>query len=137
MKISMLNSLEGLTSFLIYFNTSLVFVFIFCLVYCWLTPYDEIKKIKEGNIAPAISFGGALIGFILPLASAISESEHFIDMLIWAGIAMVVQCTVFQLVRFFFKDLVREIEHNHIAAATLLGFLSIAIGILNAASMTY
>lgn len=137
MQANLLNSLEGFYSFIIYFGSSLIYVLIFCLIYCWLTPYDEIKKIKEGHIAPAISFGGALIGFILPLASAISESEFFLDMLIWASIAMIVQCTTFQIVRYCFKDLVREIEHNHIAAATLLGFISIAIGILNAASMTY
>jgi putative membrane protein len=137
MHANLLNSIEGFSSFIIYFGSSLVYVLIFCLIYCWLTPYDEIRKIREGHIAPAISFGGALIGFILPLASAISESEYFLDMLIWATIAMTVQCTTFQIVRYFFKDLVKEIENNHIPAATLLGFISIAIGVLNAASMTY
>jgi putative membrane protein len=88
-------------------------------------------------VAPAISFGGALIGFILPLNSAITHSVGFIDMLIWAAIAMIVQLTVFGIVRLFFKGLVREIEKNQTAAATLLAFFSIAIGILNAASMTY
>jgi putative membrane protein len=90
-----------------------------------------------GHVAPAISFGGALIGFILPLYSAITHSVGFIDMLIWALVAMVVQLTVFGIVRILFKDLVREIENNHTSAATLLAFFSIAIGILNAASMTY
>jgi putative membrane protein len=50
---------------------------------------------------------------------------------------MLVQIAVFGSVRLIFKDLVREIENNQIAAATLLASCSISIGILNAACMTY
>lgn len=137
MKGTLLESLSGLVDFCTYFAAALGFVVVFCQVYCWITPYDELKLVHEGNVAPAISFGGALIGFVLPLYSAITHSVGFIDMLIWAIIAMVVQLTVFGIVRLFFKGLVREIESNHTAAATLLAFFSLVIGILNAACMTY
>jgi putative membrane protein len=137
MQDTMLESLSGLICFCKYFATAVGFVVVFCQVYCWITPYDELKLVRLGHVAPAISFGGALIGFILPLYSAITHSVGFIDMLIWAVVAMVVQLTVFGIVRILFKDLVREIENNHTSAATLLAFFSIAIGILNAASMTY
>jgi len=137
MQDALIESLPGLIGFCKYFGAALGFVVIFCQVYCWITPYDELKLVRAGNLAPAVSFGGALIGFILPLHSAITHSVGFLDMLIWAAIAMVVQLTVFGSVRLFFRGLVREIENNHIAAATLLAFFSLAIGILNAASMTY
>ena len=137
MQDTLIESLAGLIGFCKYFGAAVGFVVVFCQVYCWITPYDELKLVREGNLAPAISFGGALIGFILPLHSAISHSVGFLDMLIWAAVAMVVQLTVFGVVRLFFRGLVREIENNHLAAATLLDFFSLAIGILNAASMTY
>lgn len=133
----LLESLSGLMDFCKYFVAAVAFVVVFCQVYCWITPYDELKLVHQGNVAPAISFGGALIGFTLPLYSAITHSVGFSDMLIWAAVAMVVQLTVFGIVRLFFRGLVREIENNHTAAATLLAFFSLAIGILNAASMTY
>jgi putative membrane protein len=137
MNMILLDSLPGFLEFLIYFGSSLGLLLVFCGIYSWITPYNELRLIREGNVAPAISFGGALIGFVLPLASVISHSIGIVDMLIWAVIAMVVQITIFGIVRFLFKDLVRKIEHNHTAAATLLAFLSIVIGILNAASVTY
>lgn len=137
MQDTLLESLSGLIGFCQYFGAAVGFVVVFCQVYCWVTPYNELKLVRTGNVAPAISFGGALIGFILPLHSAITHSVGFLDMLIWAAVAMVVQLTVFGIVRLFFKSLVREIENNHAAAATLLAFFSLAIGILNAASMTY
>jgi len=132
-----LDSLSGLIDFGFYFGVAITFVVIFCQIYCWITPYNELKLVREGNLAPAISFGGALIGFTLPLYSTITHSVSFIDMLIWGVIAMIVQLAVFSIVRLFFKELVRNIESNQIASATLLASLSFAIGLLNAASMTY
>lgn len=134
---ALIGSLYGILGFCKYFFAALGFMMVFCQVYFWITPYDEIKLIREGKTAPAISFGGALLGFVLPLYSAITHSVGFIDMLIWAVVAMVMQVAIFGIVRLFFKDLVREIENDHSAAATLLAFFSVAIGLLNAASMTY
>lgn len=137
MNSSLPGSLSGLLDFCKYFGAALGFVILFCLVYCKITPYNEFKLIKNGNTSAAISFGSALLGFVLPLYSAITHSVGFIDMLIWAMIAMLVQFTVFGSVRIIFKNLVRDIENNHTAGATLLAFCSISIGILNAACMTY
>jgi putative membrane protein len=134
---SFFDSLSGLLAFCAYFVAALGFVALFCLVYCRVTPYNELKLIRSGNTSAAISFGGALLGFVLPLYSAITHSVSFIDMLIWALIAMLIQFALFGLVRLIFRDLVREIENNHTAAAALLAFCSVSIGILNAACMTY
>lgn len=134
---TLLDSMQGLVGFGAYFLASLAYLLVFCIIYCKVTPYDELKMVREGKLAPAISFGGAFIGFVLPLQSAISHSVGFMDMLVWALIAMVVQILVFALVRLFFKDLVKQIEEDQLAAATLLALFAVAIGILNAASMTY
>lgn len=133
----LIESLAGLGGFCTHFAAALAYLALFSMIYCKTTPYDELKLVRQGNVAPAISFGGALLGFVLPLHSAITHSVSLADMLIWALVAMVVQITVFSVVRLIFKGLVRDIENGHTAAATLLAFFSVAIGILNAASMTY
>ena len=134
---TILESTQGLFDFCKYFVAALAYLMLFCAIYCKVTPYDELKMVREGKVAPAISFGGAFIGFVLPLYSAITNSVGFIDMLIWSLIAMFVQILVFSILRMFYKDLVREIENDGVSAATLLAFFSVAIGLLNAASMTY
>lgn len=130
-------SLPGLLDFCKYFGSATGFLLLFCLIYCKMTPYNEIRLIKNGNTSAAISFGGALLGFVLPLYSAITHSVDFFDMLIWSMVAMLVQFAVFGSVRVIFKGLVRDIENDHSAAATLLAFCSVSIGVLNAACMTY
>lgn len=132
-----LEAFQGVVDFAKYFVAALGFLVVFSLIYCKVTPYDELKLVREGKVAPAISFGGAVIGFVLPLHSAITHSVGFMDMLLWSLIALVVQILCFSVVRLIFKDLVQQIEDNRSAAATFLAFFSIAIGLLNAASMTY
>ena len=88
MNSSFSDSLSGLLGFCTYFGAALGFVALFCCVYCKMTPYNELKLIRIGNTSAAISFGGALLGFVLPLYSAITHSVGFIDMLIWAMIAL-------------------------------------------------
>lgn len=134
---ALLGSLSGLYIFCKYFGAALGFVLIFCAIYCKMTPYSEFKLIKHGNTSAAISFGGALLGFVLPLYSAITHSVGFIDMLVWSSVAMLIQFAVFGFVRIVFRNLVRDIENDHISAATLLAFCSVSIGIVNAACMTY
>jgi putative membrane protein len=130
-------SLGGLNGFLLNFLAGVVLVALFSALYVRITPYAEFRLIREGKVAPAVSFGGALLGFVIPLASAISESISFLDMLVWSVVALVVQVLVFLVLRMCFSGLCRGIAEDELAPAILLGVFSVAAGILSAASMTY
>ena len=67
-------SLQQYLSYLQYLAVGLGMTALFAAVYLRITPADELKLIKNGNLACALSFGGALIGFCLPLASSITHS---------------------------------------------------------------
>ncbi|MSQ54091.1 MAG: DUF350 domain-containing protein [Betaproteobacteria bacterium] len=130
-------SLSGLDEFLIYFGLAIAFVAIFLFVYVKITPYHELKLIREGNAAAAASLSGALVGFSLPLAAAIQNSVHAWDMMIWAVIALIVQLLVYALVRYTMVNVGRRIPQGEVAAGVFLGAMSVVAGILNAACMTY
>ena len=137
MQPTILESFSGLYDFLAYFAASAVLLVLFCIVYLGVTPYPELRLVKEGKTAPAISFGGAVIGFVLPLASAIAHSVSFMDMALWALVALVVQVIVFLILRICFSGLVRDIAEDRLGAATVVAVFSIATGLLNAACMTW
>ncbi|MBS0583037.1 MAG: DUF350 domain-containing protein, partial [Proteobacteria bacterium] len=105
--------------------------------YLWVTPHDEMRLIRENKEAASISFIGALLGFIIPLATATAQSVSWLDCLIWSVVAMIVQVLTFLVVHWFVPRLSEEISNNERAPALLLAGISIGIGILNAASMTY
>jgi putative membrane protein len=130
-------SLEGFGAFLLHFVLSIVFVLVYLSVYVHVTPYREFTLIRQGNAAAAASLSGSLIGFVLPLASAVIHSVNPWDMAIWAAIAIVVQIVVYLVVRLVLPGIVRHIPEGRVGAGVFLGAVSLAAGILNAACMTY
>jgi putative membrane protein len=130
-------SLQTIGSFALYFAVALVAVALFVAAYMAVTSHDEVALIKKGNTAAAISLGGALIGFTLPLASVIEHSVSIIDMAIWSAIALIVQLVVLKIVDVALREVSRHIEEGNVAAGTTLAGASIALGIVNAACMTY
>jgi putative membrane protein len=136
---TILNSISGLGHFVAYFAVSIVLLFVFKIVYAFVTPHDEWKLVKqEKNLAAAIGFGGAIIGFALALSSAVANSASLLDFIVWGVVAIVAQVVAFLLLRFTFMPKIAErIINNEISAGTILAAISIAVGLLNAACMTY
>ena len=58
-------------------------------------------------------------------------------MAVWSVVALLVQLAVYLLVNSLLRGISRRIEEGNVAAATTLAVASLAIGMINAASMTY
>src|SRR6201997_1424259 len=92
-----LQSLAGLPAFLLYFCTAIIAVVAFLFVYTRVTPHDEFQLIRDNDPAAAIALGLSLLGFVLPVVSAIAHAANIVDCLIWSAIALVVQIAVYCL----------------------------------------
>jgi putative membrane protein len=132
-----LQSLAGLPAFLVYFCTALVAVVAYLFVYTRVTPHDEFLLIRDNNPAAAIALGLSLVGFALPLVSAIAHSSNVWDCLIWGVVALIVQVIVYFIVKIPVPNLSARIAAGELAAAIWLGLASLAAGALNAACMIY
>jgi len=137
MKISAIESLAGLPAFAAYFAVGLLLLGAFLVAYLWMTPYPEIKLIREGNTAASASLSGAIIGFVLPLVSAIENSGSLADMVVWAAIALLVQLLAYFLVHRLLPHLPRDVADGNLASGVFLGATAISFGLLSAACMTY
>lgn len=128
---------EGAVAFLLAFLVAGLFTAAFKVIYQWTTPYDEGKLIREGNVAAALTLGGALLGYILPLVSALNQTFVLVEFAAWAALAAVIQIAAFTLVsKLVMKDIGARIERGEIAAGLYLASISLAVGALNAACMT-
>ena len=130
-------SLSGFDDFLIYAGLAIAFIYIYMIAYLWITPYNELKLIKDGNIAAAISLSGSVLGFTFPLAAAIFQAVHPWDMMLWALIAAIVQLLVYVAVRYSLLNVTRRIAEGQVATGIVLASISMSAGLLNAACMTY
>jgi putative membrane protein len=130
-------SIAGLPAFLSYFSVAILLLLAFCAIYVQLTPHREFALIRANKSAASLAFGGSLLGFCLPLHAAITNSVSIVDCAIWGGIALVVQLLAFLAVRAFMRDISDRIAANETAAGGFVAAVSLGVGLLNAASMSY
>lgn len=127
----------GATAFIIAFVAAVLFFVAFKFVYQLVTPYHERTLIRQGNTAAAVALGGALIGYVLPLASALSHTVSLPEFAAWALLAGVIQIVSFIVVsRLVYRALASRIEAGELAAGVYIASISIGVGLLNAACMT-
>jgi putative membrane protein len=132
-----LTSLAGVPAFLTYFVLAIVLLLIFIRIYTWVTPHDELALIRDNNSAASLAFGGALIGFSLPLSSAITHSLSLLDCALWGAIALIVQVLTFLVLRVALTRLPERISQGEMAAGIMSAATAISVGFINAASMSY
>jgi len=123
-------------SYALYLLASLVLLAVFVGVYLRITPFREIALIRQGNVAAALSLGGAIIGFCLTLSASIQHNDALPAFLLWALGAMVVQALVYAALSRALPDMNAAIESNNIGMGVLMGTMSLAVGALNAACLS-
>ena len=129
--------LATLPNFLAYLATAIALLAVFMAIYLYVTPYDEIALIRGNNTAAAISLSGAVLGFAMPIANVIAHSDTLLDLAVWGVVAGVVQLLAWGVARVALPQLQEDIAAGRAAPATLVAALSITVGLLNAACMTY
>jgi putative membrane protein len=131
------DSFAGFDDFLVYLALALVLTAIFVAIYVRVTPYREFALIREGNMAAAFSLSGALLGFIVPLSAAVEHSVSLADMAIWGLIALLVQIAAFVAAKLMIPSITEDIPAGKAAQGFFLGCLSLGVGLINAACMSY
>ena len=131
------DSFAGFDDFLAYLALALVLLAVFIALYVRVTPYREMALIREGNMAASFSLSGSILGFIIPLASAVQNSVNMVDMAIWGLIAMLVQIAAYVAVKLLIPSITQDIPANKGAQGFFLGAVSLGVGMLNAACMSY
>ncbi|CAN7253947.1 DUF350 domain-containing protein [Bosea sp. LjRoot9] len=131
------DALAKLPDFALFFAGSLALVGLYLLIYTLATSHNEFGLIRQNNLAAALSLGLSLIGFALPLSSAIVHSTTIVDLAVWGIVAIIVQLVVYTLVRLVLPNLSSRIASGELAAALFLGAASLAAGVINAAAMSF
>jgi putative membrane protein len=133
----MLEYVATFPDFLVYLATSVILLVVFVAAYVLVTPQHELPLIRQGNVSASVVFGGTLLGFALPLVSAVAHSVNITDLLLWGAIAGLVQCVASLLLRLVIRDLRAHIEADRLSVAIAMASLKLAMGLLNAAAIVY
>lgn len=126
----------ALPLYLAFVGTAVGLLLVGLAIYLMITPYHEIRLIRQGNKAAAYSFGGTAIGMAIMLYSTASGTFNVLELAAWGGVGLVGQILVFVVVSVLIPGLKQGIEEDKTSQGILLGSLSIAMGILNAGALT-
>ncbi|MBM3645023.1 MAG: DUF350 domain-containing protein [Alphaproteobacteria bacterium] len=129
------SAMRAMPTFALQLGVTLAILVASVLAYRAITPMDETKLIKEGNIAAATAFGAAILSLALPLGTCLARSVSIPDIVIWGAIACAVQLGTFFVARFVFRDLVQRIERGETASAIALGATHLGVAVVNAAAI--
>jgi putative membrane protein len=130
-----LQSLVGLPAFLAYFCVSAAAVVIFLMIYTRITAHDEFDLLTRNMPGAAVSLGLSMLGFALPVASAVAHAADIVDCIVWSVIALIVQVIAYYVARIPVPNLSRRIADGELGPAIWLGLASVTAGLLSAASM--
>ncbi|QJE71798.1 DUF350 domain-containing protein [Aerophototrophica crusticola] len=127
---------DTLPLYVTFLLTSVVLIAVATAIYVMITPYREITLIRQGNAAAAVSLGGTVIGMAIALNSVARGTYAVMDLALWGGVALVCQVLVFVLVSFKLPGFRQGIEEDRLGYGITLGAFSVAMGILNAGSLS-
>jgi putative membrane protein len=127
--------LENLQQFGLNFAVVAVAVLLFAVIWLWITPFHEIELIRAGNTAAAASFGGALVGFALPVAGVVRASSSIWEVIPWSILALLAQLVGLFIASRLLHGVTRHIESGEVASGVFMAGVAITIGILNAACL--
>src|SRR3954453_11164199 len=111
----MLEYLATLPNFLVYLAVGIALLAAFMFAYVWLTPQRELPLIRQGNVSASVVFGGTLLGFALPLASAMAHSVNIVDLALWGAVACIVQAIASLILRLLIGDLRAHVEADRVS----------------------
>lgn len=126
----------GVPVLLLHVGVTIAMLVVGVLIYMWMTPYEDVKLVREGNTAAGIALGGVILGLGIPLASTLAHSVNVWDILMWGIVILIVQMAVFKVIDLVLKDLPKRIEAGEVGAAVVLTMSKLAVGAINAGAIT-
>ncbi len=127
--------LAGFPVLLLHFAVTLAMLGIGVTIYHLVTPYHELRLIRNGNTAAALSIAGAIVGMAIPLAICMATSVNVWDIVIWGIVTLLIQILAYRIGDALLKDLPTRIENGEMGAAILVVSIKLAISLINAAAV--
>ncbi len=103
--------------------------------YMAITPFNEWRLMREGNVAAGVVIAGTLVALAMPLAATLATSVLVLDIVLWGLVSLIIQLITFMAATALMRGLRGMIEAGNVAAALVLVGIQVAVALLNAGAM--
>ncbi len=105
-------------------------------LYAKFAPYQEIERLREGNVAAAIVFSGQMLALAIPLAAMMANSVSMPEIVLWGIVTVFLQFIAIVSLRLLLPGLPALIARGEIAPALVYACGQLVTGLLNAAALS-
>jgi putative membrane protein len=126
---------RGFPTFALHGSITVAILMVGLFIHNALTPYRELKLVRENNVAAGLSLGGSIVSLAVPLSFAMASSLNWADILIWGVLTLIVQLIALRFVDLLLPDLPKRIQNGEVAAASVLVGMKLAFGFILAAAV--
>ena len=102
-------------------------------VYILLTPWRELALVRGGIGSAGLALAGAIVGLAIPIASCLASSLGPFDLLLWGGVALILQLLTYRIIDMILRDIPKRIEADEAGAAIVLIASKVSVAMLLAA----
>ncbi|KSU59074.1 hypothetical protein AS034_19160 [[Bacillus] enclensis] len=131
---------EALISFLAHVGTGLGLMILGVIVFAFTTKFSEATLIREGNLAVALKLWGKAIGLAIVIYTVWANSVNLFDAFVWGLIGIATQVIAYWIIEYVLTpktNLAKKVEEGNVAIGFSLFSVSIVVGLIVAASLTY
>lgn len=126
---------QGFPIYLIWTGTAGLLLLVASTIYVLLTPWRELALVKDGNGSAGLALAGAILGLAIPIASCLASSVTLMDLLLWGGVALLLQLISYRIIDMILRDIPRRIENDEAGAAIVLIAAKVSVAVLLAAGL--
>jgi len=139
-----MSAFNTLPNTLLYLAVGLLLTAAFLFIYEVLTPLREMEEVRDGNAAVAYAFGGALIGFALPLVVLIRYSASVTELVVWGVLIIAIQYAAYWVAMLLYsplhwiqggRQMVVDLSRGQTSTGIYVASVVIVVGAFNAACL--
>lgn len=126
----------GAPVLLLHVGIALAILIVGTVLYVWMTPWEDLRLVREGNTAAGVALGGIILGLGIPIAACIPGALNHWDILFWGIVTLILQIVTFKVLDFVLQGLPKRIEAGEVGAAVVLSAAKLAVAAIVATAVS-
>lgn len=133
-----LSTLVNFPDYAIFIGISLLLLVTSAAIFSLLTPYNELKLIKNGNVGAGVAYAGNILGIALVINSISYSTHDPLELLIWSTVGLVIQLAAFYALTLVLPDIFKRIsdENSCVAHGAMVAGVSVSVALLNSGALS-
>lgn len=128
--------LSALPVFLAQFGIALATLVVAVALVLRVTPADELKLVRQGNLAAAVWAAGTVIAMAMPISAALRFSHTTGEVAVWGALAALIQIATYFAAAALVGKTRQTLEAGELPSALMVVGIQIGVAFVNAAALS-